>query len=624
MNLKITTSLCLLVLFGASVPAGAQSNAGNGLDRMVRQLEQAFPVLEGVVLAVKGDTLTLDLKQGQPVQPGDLLTLIRFGEKIVHPVTQEVVGRQETDLGEIRVTEVRKDFSRARALELAPGNAPHRGDGVRSVFKKVSVLVAPIRSKVSSGFDTDALKLEMESRLAASSRFQVPDFDLNLWLLEAGLKRKDLTDSRNLARLKSQVEVDAIMVANVLNVRKQTVLSYKMIAAGSGEVIKTARLLVPNLAASSPLARNRTSSSLARSREPGEVQTDLQSSKGGLLRFVDKQEFDFVVVDFAVGDLNGNGKKEFVFIDDHRVLIYKYKNRKFHKIGQKSLPENLNRFLSVDVADINGNGRDEIFVTNHNADQLSSFVLEAVPGKKGLQKIWQEVNLYFRVIRSFDQVPRLIVQRPGFETPFASGISPIKFQNGRYQTRPELKLEPARTRFLIYGLTLGDISSQPALETIILDKNYQLRVYSSSGRVLVKSDDYFGHDPRIIDVGVKDVIPGLFNSANDPQPVNFRGRLELTRHSGRKYLVLPRNHLPGGNLLSGLVAVNNSNLVILGISREGLERVFETKKQKGYLAAFQVVDQPGSRSKQVYAVTVSNVGGPFSSKKISTVFTYDW
>ena len=613
MNLKIITSFCLLVLVGASSTAGAQSDAGKGLDRMVRQLEQAFPVLEGVVLAVEGDILTLDLKQGQPVQPGDLLTLIRFGEKIVHPDTQKVVGRQETDLGEIRVTEVRKDFSLARALELAPGNQPRRGDGVRSVFKKVSVLVAPIRSEVSKGIDTDAVKLAMESRLAASPRFQVPDFDLNLWLLEAGLQRKDLTDSGNLARLKSQVEVDAIMVADVRNVRKQTVLSYKMISAVNGEVIKTARLLASNLAAA---AR-------ARPREQGEVQTDLQSRKG-LLKFVDKQEFDFEVVDFAVGDLNGNGKKEFVFIDSHRVLIYKYKNRKFHKIGQMSLSENLNRFLSVDVADINGNGRDEIFVTNHNADQLGSFVLEAVPGKKGLQKIWQDVNLYFRVIRSFDQVARLITQRPGFDTPFASGIYPIKYRNGRYQTGPELKLEPPRAGFMVYGLSLGDISSQPALETIILDKNYQLRVYSSRGRVLVKSDDYFGHDPRIIDVGVKDVIPGAFNSPGDPQPVNYRGRVELIRRGSGKYLVLPRNHLVGGNLLSGLVAVSNSNLVILGISKEGLERVFETKKQKGYLAAFQVVDQPGSRAKQVHAVTVSKVGGVLSSKKISTVFTYDW
>ena len=615
MNLKIIpTVLGLLVLLGALSPAGAQAATGNGLDRMVQQLEQAFPVLEGVVLTVAGDTLTLDLKQGQPVRAGDILTLIRFGEEIIHPVTQQVVGRQETDLGEIRVTEVRKDYSLAQALALSPDHQPRRGDGVRSVFKKMSVLVAPIHTVASGNVDADTLQLAMESRLAASPRFRVPDFDLKLWMLESGLKMKSLTDPHHLGRLKSQVKVDAILVAKVINIQNQTALSYKMIATGNGEVIKTARLLVPDL----------ESLAAPRRQERPAVQTDFQSSKGGLLQFVGRHEFDFEVVDFAVGDLNGNGKKEFVFIDSHRVLIYRYQNRKFQKIGQKILRADLNQFISVDVADINGNGRDEIFVTNHKADELGSFVLEVVPGKKGLQKIWQDVNLYFRVIRSFDQVPRLIAQRPGFDKPFANGILPVKYQNGRYQTGPKLNLEPSRAEFMIYGLTQGDISSQPAQETIILDKNYKLRVYSSTGRVLVKSDDYFGHDPRIIDVGVKDVIPGAFNSPGDPQPVNYRGRLVLIQHGGKQYLVIPRNHRTGGNMLSGLVVVNNSNLAFLGISKEGLERVFETKRQKGYMAAFQVVDQPGSRSKQVHAVTVTDVGGVLSSKMISTVFTYDW
>ena len=298
MNLKIIpTVLGLLVLLGALSPAGAQAATGNGLDRMGQQLEQAFPVLEGVVLTVAGDTLTLDLKQGQPVRAGDILTLIRFGEEIIHPVTQQVVGRQETDLGEIRVTEVRKDYSLARALALSPDHQPRRGDGVRSVFKKMSVLVAPIHTVASGNVDADTLQLAMESRLAASPRFRVPDFDLKLWMLESGLKMKSLTDPHHLGRLKCQVKVDAILVAKVINIQNQTALSYKMIATGNGEVIKTARLLVPDL----------ESLAAPRRQERPAVQTDFQSSKGGLFRFVDKQEFDFEVVDFAVGDLNGVG-----------------------------------------------------------------------------------------------------------------------------------------------------------------------------------------------------------------------------------------------------------------------------------------------------------------------------
>ena len=106
-----------------------------------------------------------------------------------------------------------------------------------------------------------------------------------------------------------------------------------------------------------------------------------------------------------MGDLTGKGHKDYVLIDDHRVMIYRYKNGTFKKIGQIKLQKNVHKLLSVDVADINGNGRDEIFVTDSLGDSLSSFVLESVPGKKGLTPIWEKVNRYFRVLRDSDDPP---------------------------------------------------------------------------------------------------------------------------------------------------------------------------------------------------------------------------
>ena len=113
-------------------------------------------------------------------------------------------------------------------------------------------------------------------------------------------------------------------------------------------------------------------------------------------------------------------------------MIYRYENKEFRKVGQLKAKPNINRFLSVDVADINGNGRDEIFITNHWGDRLKSFVLEAVPGKKGLTRIWDDVNRYIRVLRDFDGTPMLVSQRPAFERPFHPGIQKINFKNGKY------------------------------------------------------------------------------------------------------------------------------------------------------------------------------------------------
>ena len=155
----------------------AQSSAS--LDRMVSQIETLFPPLEGYVIAVEGSGLTLDLKQGMSVEPGDRLKLIRYGRELFHPVTKKKVGRKETDLGEVEVLEVRKDFSRARALD--PTLLPKEGDGVRSPFQKLSFLVAPPKINSKKKVNGDRLRFNLESRLKKHPRFDVPSFDLGLY-----------------------------------------------------------------------------------------------------------------------------------------------------------------------------------------------------------------------------------------------------------------------------------------------------------------------------------------------------------------------------------------------------------------------------------------------------------
>ncbi|SVD15593.1 uncharacterized protein METZ01_LOCUS368447, partial [marine metagenome] len=105
---------CMLWLVGTAPTLAA---SGESLDRIVNQIDSMFPPLEGVVVSVDKQILTLDLKQGQPVKRGDRLKLIRFGKDIIHPISKKKIGRKETDLGEVKVIEVRKDFSLARATD---------------------------------------------------------------------------------------------------------------------------------------------------------------------------------------------------------------------------------------------------------------------------------------------------------------------------------------------------------------------------------------------------------------------------------------------------------------------------------------------------------------------------
>jgi VCBS repeat protein len=602
----------ITLLIAYSQVVSADDRASSGVERMVHQIETLFPVLEGYVLSVEGDRVTLDLKRGQAVTPGQTLKLIRYGKPITHPVTKKIVGREETDLGQIKIQEVRKDYSIAQVITR--GVKARKGDGVRSVFKKVKVLVAPVRAEAGVTGNPEALGLEIETQLRRHIRFEVPTFDLDIWLLENEIPLSALTRPENLKRLRRKVSADSILLTHVRSIKGKTVLGYRLVSSSTGNVLKEARVLIPSLpTASAPLGEQ-------------EVQSDFDKQKKGPVRFVGKQDFDFELVDFAVGDLTGKGHQDYVIIDDHRVMVYRYQKGKFKKVGQVKFQKEVHQFLSVDVADINGNGRDEIFVTDSLGDSLSSFVLEAVPGKKGLTPIWENVNRYFRVLRDFDGPPLLISQRPGFEAPFQPGIQIMRPVSGGYSVKSELSPPVGDYQGLIlYGLALGHVTpTAKSKETIFLDSDYHLRVYSPGGRLLVSSSEYFGHDPRTIEVGLKDQVAGTFTDyPDDPQPIHFKGRLQLIQHNARKYLLVPKNHRTG-SFLSKLIIIKNSSLVILSVIPEGFVKAYETKKQRGYLAAFQVVDTATQGQKQVHVAHVADSGGFLSTKKISTIYTYTW
>jgi len=595
--------------FSETAPTLGASDAS--LNRIVAQIDSMFPPVGGVVVAIDKQTLTLDLKKGQSIKPGDRLNLIRFGADIIHPTSKKKIGRQETDLGKVKIIEVRRDYSLAKLMDSTV--QIRVGDGVRSPFNKLTFLVASPAIETTQKIDKDRLRLELEKKLADHPRFQIPAFELDLWLLENNLNTQSLFNQNNLDKLNRRVKTDYLLVSSVRSVKQKLVLSYKLYSAQTGQLQKQAKILSDRL----PVERLE--------RRPAPREQDIQRSfsrpEDALVKYVGKQEFRFKIVDFDVGDVNGDGREELIVVAPHRVMVYTYRNKKFKQVAGFRAENENHEFLGVDVADINKNERDEIFITNQLGDSLSSFALEALPGKKGLQRTWKDINLYFRIIHPFGQKPTLLAQAPGFNDPFHGPIKKIVYKNGRYVNGSNLRLPSIYGMlFILYGLTSTDINGDGEDEVVILDKNYHLRVYSSSGRVLVQSDEYYGHDPRLINVSVKEDISGI---ADEGEPVRFRGRLEFFRQGRNRYLLLPRNYSAGGSMLPGLAALDVSgSIAVLDLNREGFKSSFETRRQKGYVAAYQMVKARGGQPTWLHMAAVEEKAQ--GGKTISTIYTYFW
>jgi hypothetical protein len=388
---KCRLSFVLAFLFwfiGASPVLGASVA---GLDRIVKQIDSTFPLLEGVVVSVDHQILTLDLKQGQPIKQGDRLKLIRFGKDIIHPVSKKKIGRKETDLGEVEIIEVRQNFSLAKLMN--PTTLARASDGVRSPFNELTFVVATPRIETKKKtIDRDLLRIQLEEKLASHPRFQVPSFELDLWLLENNLSVQGLLTPKHLAQLNSQAKVDYLLVSSVGSIKKKLVISYKLYSARTGQLEKQAKILSDEF----PVKQARQSMS-----QGNDIQRSFTRPDNGLVQYVSKQEFEYKIVDLDVGDINGDGREELIVIAPNRVIVYDYRNKKLKQVARFRAENQNHKFLGVDVGDINRNGRDEIFVTGQFDNSLSSFVLEAGPGKKRLKKTWDDVNLYFRIIHPF-------------------------------------------------------------------------------------------------------------------------------------------------------------------------------------------------------------------------------
>jgi hypothetical protein len=90
----------------------------------------AAPVKQGLVLFVDTSRIAVDLTAADGIRPGTLLSLRRDRIPIVHPVTGEVLGDLDEEVGTARVTEVREKFSVAELQSVAPGAAVQIKDRV--------------------------------------------------------------------------------------------------------------------------------------------------------------------------------------------------------------------------------------------------------------------------------------------------------------------------------------------------------------------------------------------------------------------------------------------------------------------------------------------------------------
>lgn len=304
----------------------------------------------------------------------------------------------------------------------------------------------------------------------------------------------------------------------------------------------------------------------------------------------------------TTGDVDGDGVNEIICIDSTTVLIFRIRGGRPAKIAESDAGV---ANIAVDAADLNGNGRSELFITHLDGDRLRSYVLEWEGA--GLRRIAGNLRWYFRAVDLDDRGRVLVGQRKGMNEPFLPGIFEMGCVDGRYDGVRKLALPRNRT---IFGFTQGVVRTAGEADIIDYSRDYYLRITDGKGREEWTSTDSYGGSDNAL-------VLKLENKPNefDKRYLPSRVRVVDLDGDGIKEIVAVNNE-DRARAFSRLRMFKQGRLEVLKWDQIGLVPVGRTRSVAKFIGDFTLGDVNGDGRAEIVAAIVQktlNVAGPGSS-----------
>jgi hypothetical protein len=174
-GVALASVLAGLLIAAGSATAGLADRVGATFALMADDFIKAIQPLDGIVVAVEGRTVYLDIGERDGARVGQELTVFRRGEPFFHPYTGRPIGRYEDVLGHAQIRRVEEQFSEALFIPASDAAAPRPEDGARISRGRIRLAVTPLLDLTGGNADIRRVPYLMASILERSKRFLVVD-----------------------------------------------------------------------------------------------------------------------------------------------------------------------------------------------------------------------------------------------------------------------------------------------------------------------------------------------------------------------------------------------------------------------------------------------------------------
>lgn len=315
----------------------------------------------------------------------------------------------------------------------------------------------------------------------------------------------------------------------------------------------------------------------------------------------------------ALGDVDGDGKTETVIATQDGLIVQRMEQGRFHQVYDLR-KENRGIPVAVDVADVNGNGRPEIFVTALTPTRraLASYVLEH--DGKGFRRLAEGLPFYFRVCRTPERGAILLGQehRPG--SPHSTRIHEMIWKNGRYEAEARVSVPIALN---VLGLTFARLGEGPKESTVAFDREDFIRVFEPGGAEEWKSAEKYGGSTLYFAAERAD-------QGDIENPIYLPMRLLPWEEEGKGRLLVVRNHDWAGRRLERMRFLRESQIFSFSWDGLGLAPQWRTRKITGAIRDFAVGDFGNEGRRTLVAAVVLEEGHVIGTEPKSVVIALDF